>query len=422
MINTLQRQLTSSILALLVFVCALFCVGIYVAFEVAEDQLFDVHRSREIEDRVAFFERDPRLLSVPQQNFTVYAIEGGDKRALPVYLHALTADDDELELNGHEYHVQLETRGARTYYFLLDENDFEIFESRLFSSIALLVVVVMFTAGLLGAVFARRLSRPLTELARRVQQLDDQTDLKPSSLPGASAGAEVSLLAQSIVMYHRRVSQLLHREREFSADVSHELRTPLSAIQGAAELLERQVTQQPALAVLATRIRRGCGQMTSLIEALLYLARDPGSFSKQMEAVCLIQVVTAQVAALEDVARSRGIVIEVVEDTQTATVEAIPAVVDIVVGNMLRNAIKYTDRKLITLRIAARQVSVQDYGPGIDPAMQARLFERFARGAEAQTTGSGIGLALVQRFCNQYGWTLNLQSTPSEGTRITVTF
>ena len=352
----------------------------------------------------------------------MYAIEGGDKRALPAYLHALTADDDELELNGHEYHVQLETRGARTYYFLLDENDFEIFESRLFSSITLLVVVVMLTAGLLGAVFARRLSRPLTALARSVQQLDDQTDLKPSSLPGAGAGAEVSLLAQSIVMYHQRVSQLLHREREFSADVSHELRTPLSAIQGAAELLERQVTQQPALAVLATRIRRGCGQMTSLIEALLYLARDPGSFSKQMETVCLIQVVTAQVAALEDVARSRGIVIEVVENTQTATVEAIPAVVDIVLGNMLRNAIKYTDRKLISLRIDARQVSVQDYGPGIDPAMQARLFERFARGAEAQTTGSGIGLALVQRFCNQYGWTLNLQSTPSEGTRITVTF
>ena len=422
MVNTLQRQLTSSILALLVFVCALFCVGIYAAFEIAEDQLFDAHRSREIEDRVAFFERDPQLLNVPQQNFKVYAIERGDKSALPAYLHALTAEDDELELNGHEYHVQLETRGERTYYFLLDENDFEIFENRLFSSITLLVAIVMLTAGLLGTVFARRLSRPLTELAQRVQQLDDQTDLRPASLPGASAGAEVSLLAQSIVMYHQRVSQLLHREREFSADVSHELRTPLSGIQGAAELLERQVTQQPALAVLATRIRRGCGQMTSLIEALLYLARDPTSFSKQMESVCLTQVVTAQVAALEDVARSRGIVIEVVENTRSATVEAIPAVVDIVLGNMLRNAIKYTDRKLISLRIGARQVSVQDYGPGIDPAMQAGLFERFARGAEVDATGNGIGLALVQRFCNQYGWTLNLQSTPSEGTRITVTF
>ena len=422
MTSTLQRRLTSSILALLVIVCALFCIGIYAAFETAEDQLFDVHRGREIADRVAFFERDPQLLSVPQQNFTVYAIEHGDKRALPPYLRTLTAADDELVLNGHEYHVQLETRGDRTYYFLLDENDFDVFESRLFSAMALLVAMVMLVAGLLGALFARRVSRPLTELAQRVQQLDDQALLSPTSLPGANADAEVSLLAHAIGMYHQRVSQLLHREREFSADVSHELRTPLSGIQGAAELLERQVATQPGLAALTARIRRGCVQMTSLIEALLYLARDPSSFNKQMESVCLAQVVSAQIAALGDVAHSRGIVLEVVQATGAATIQAIPAVIDIVLGNILRNAIKYTDRKLVTLHIGARHVIVQDYGPGIDAATQARLFERFARGGEADATGNGIGLALVQRFCNQYGWTLDLQSTASEGTRIAVNF
>ncbi|MFM9967319.1 MAG: sensor histidine kinase [Burkholderiales bacterium] len=422
MASTLQRRLTGNILALLVVVCALFCVGIYAAFEAAEDLLFDVHREREIADRVAFFERDPQLLKVPQQNFTVYAIEHDDKSTLPPYLHGLTAADDELVLNGHEYHVQLESRGTRTYYFLLDEHDFDVFERHLFSSMALLVAVVMVVAGLLGAVVARRVSQPLTDLAQRVQQLDDQTVIGPSSLPGANADAEVSLLAQAIGVYHQRVSQLLHREREFSADVSHELRTPLSGIQGAAELLERHVANQPALATLTARVRRGCAQMTSLIEALLYLAREPGSFSKQMESVSLFQAVTEQVAALSDVTHSRGIVVDIVQDSHAATVQAIPAVIDIVLGNILRNAIKYTDRKLITLHVGARQVVVQDYGPGIDPAMQARLFERFARGGEPDTTGNGIGLALVRRFCNQYGWTLDLQSTASEGTRIAVMF
>ena len=422
MASTLRRRLTINILALVVIVCALFTIGIYVAFEAAEDQLFDVHRGREIADRVAFFERDPQLLRVPQQNFTVYAIEHGDKRTLPTYLRALTAADDELVLNGHEYHVQIESRGERTYYFLLDENDFDVFGSHLLSSIALLVTVVMLVAGLLGAVFARRLSQPLTALAQGVQQLDDQTVLDPTSLPGANADAEVSLLAHAIATYHQRVSQLLHREREFSADVSHELRTPLSGIQGAAELLERQVASQPGLAALTARIRRGCGQMTSLIEALLYLAREPSSFSKQMESVCLAQVVSEQVAALGDVARSRGIDIEVLQDDPTTTLQAIPAVMDIVLGNILMNAIKYTDRKLITLHIGARHVIVQDYGPGIDPALQASLFKRFARGGKPDVAGNGIGLALVQRFCTQYGWTLELHSTASEGTRIAVVF
>ena len=422
MVSTLQRRLTSNILALLVTVCALFCIGIYAAFETAEDQLFDVHREREIADMVTFFERAPQLLTMPQQNYTVYAIERGDKTALPPYLRGLTAADDELVLNGHEYHVQLETRGERTYYFLLDENDFDVFERRLFTSMAALVAAVMLTAGMLAVLFARRVSRPLTDLAQRVQQLDDQTEFSLVPMPGRDADKEVSLLAHAIGVYHQRVSEMLHREREFSADVSHELRTPLSGVQGAAELLERQIATQPELRVLTARIRRGCLQMTTLIEALLYLARDPSSFNNQMESVCIAQVVAQQVAALREVAASRGVVIEVMQDADAATIQAIPAVMDIVLGNILNNAIKYTDRKLVTLHIGTRQVVVQDYGPGIDATAQAKLFERFNRGGEQDATGTGIGLALVRRFCDQYGWTLDFQSTASEGTRIAVNF
>lgn len=422
MTSTLQRRLTSHILILLVTVCALFCIGIYAAFEAAEDQLFDVHRGREIADMVTFFEHDPQLLYVPQQNYTVYAIDHGDKSTLPSYLRALTAADDELILDGHEYHVQIETRGARTYYFLLDENDFDIFESRLFTSMAALVIAVTVTAGMLAVVLARRVSRPLTALARHVQQLDDQSPFNFMAAPDGGTDAEVSLLAHAIGVYHHRVSALLHREREFSTDVSHELRTPLSGIQGATELLERQSATQPALGLLTARIQRGCVQMTTMIEALLYLARDPGSFSNQMEDVCIAQVVEQQVAALREAADSRGVMIEVRQAASAATIQAIPAVMDIVLGNILNNAIKYTDRKLVTLHIAARQVVVQDYGPGIDSAAQAKLFERFQRGNGSDGGGTGIGLALVRRFCEQYGWTLDFQSAHNEGTRIAVNF
>lgn len=422
MSSTLQRRLTSNILVLLLTVSAMFCLGIYAAFEIAEDQLFDVHRNREIADMVAFFEHDPQLLNVPQQSYTVYAIDHGNKSTLPPYLHSLTPGDDELQLNGHEYHVQIETRGARAYYFLLDENDFDIFESRLFTAMTVLVVGVTVTAAMLGVVLARRVSRPLTALAQHVQQLDDLSPFNFVPAEGGNSDAEVTLLAHAIGVYHQRVSALLHREREFSTDVSHELRTPLSGIQGATELLERQSASQPALALLTARIRRGCGQMTTMIEALLYLARDPSSFSKQLEDVCIAQVVEQQVAALRDAADSRGVVIEVRQAASAATIQAIPAVVDIVLGNIIKNAIKYTDRKLVTLYIDARQVVVQDYGPGIDSAAQAKLFERFHRGSEHDNTGTGIGLALVRRFCDQYGWTLDFQSAHSEGTRIAVNF
>ena len=238
--------------------------------------------------------------------------------------------------------------------------------------------------------------------------------------PDGDPDDEITNLATVINGYHGRITELLRREHEFSADVSHELRTPIMVVQGATELLAKQLGSD-ASNELVTRIKRGCFHMTTLIEAFLYLARVPGSFKDMVEPVSVKRVIETQIAAVRDVVEKNRITVNVQESADT-TMNTIPAVIDIVIGNILKNAVKYTNQNVINIFVEKDEVVIQDYGPGIDTSVQAGLFERFNRGQNRNSDGSGIGLALVRRFCEQYGWMIDFRSDRETGTRVAVAF
>ena len=344
MLNSLRHRLVVATLAMVVTVCTIFSTGLYFAFDVAEDKLFDTHLAADVASYMAIYEKDPSLVELPRENFLVYVAPDGDTTQLPSHIGALAVDEDDLLFDGCEYHVQIEERGATRFYFLFDESAFESFEEILLFSIILIVFGVIVTAGWLSASLANHIIQPLTDLSNQVAKLDDSnTSVQLNA--DAPPGDEISTLATAINRYHHRISELLHREREFSSDVSHELRTPLMGIQGAAELLHKKGSSDATLQDLTARVRRGCLQMTTLTEALLYLARDPATFKDMIEPVSVERVVDKQISAVRDVADSKGVTVHVEHSEEAATVHTIPAVIDIVIGNILKNAVKYTDQK-----------------------------------------------------------------------------
>ena len=421
MLNSLRHRLVFATLAMVVTVCGIFSTGLYFAFDVAEDKLFDTHLAADVASYMAIYEKDPSLVDLPRDNFLVYVAKDGNTEHLPDHISALALDEDDLLFAGREYHVQIEQRGHMRFYFLFDESAFESFEEILLFSIILIVLGVIASAAWLSTGLANRIISPLTDLSTQVATLDDPN----SSIrldAEAPPGDEISTLATAINRYHYRISELLHREREFSSDVSHELRTPLMGIQGAAELLYKKSGDDPKMHELTARVRRGCQQMKTLTEALLYLARDPASFKDMIEPVSVERVVDNQISAVRDVADSKGVVVHVEHTEEAATVHTIPAVIDIVIGNILKNAVKYTDQKIINVFVTVKEVIIQDYGPGIDKAAQSTLFDRFNRGENRNPDGTGIGLALVRRFCDQYGWAIDFRSEERKGTRVAVAF
>jgi len=105
-------------------------------------------------------------------------------------------------------------------------------------------------------------------------------------------------------------------------------------------------------------------------------------------------------------------------------VEAVGKVVEIVVGNLVRNAINYTRQGSVEVTVTRYSVRVVDTGIGMSGEELDQAFEPFYRADESRgvTKGHGLGLAIVKRLVHQFGWTISAHSTPDEGTGIEVRF
>ena len=104
------------------------------------------------------------------------------------------------------------------------------------------------------------------------------------------------------------------------------------------------------------------------------------------------------------------------EGDENALVEAPEAVLSVAIGNLLGNACKYTTEGEVRLVVEANQVRIEDTGPGLSEEDAARLFERGYRGSGAGgTVGGGIGLSIVRRLCELYGWEVSIAPRPEHG-------
>ncbi|MFN7572675.1 MAG: ATP-binding protein [Betaproteobacteria bacterium] len=268
---------------------------------------------------------------------------------------------------------------------------------------------------LVGALLA-----PLRRVAGAVREVQADA-LAP--LPTADLPSEVEPLAAALNAMLARLAEAFAAQRNFVADAAHELRTPLAALTLQLELLRRAGTadeREDATAALAAGIARA----RHLVEQLLTLARSE-SAGQPLAAVALGEVVEQAVADVLPFAHEKAIALSV--ETAPATVRGDSAALRLLVRNLADNAVRYTPAGgAVALRVAEAQgvatLTVDDTGPGIAPAEQARVFDRFYRGANAQASGSGIGLAIVRAVAQRHGARVELTDAPGGGLRVRVAF
>ena len=270
--------------------------------------------------------------------------------------------------------------------------------------IALLATLVAFSilAFLLGVWASRRVMQPVSDLATRLQQFSEGG--QPEPLGPHFADDEVGQLAAALDDYSERLTALVRRDREFNADVSHELRTPLAVIRGASELMQAVPDLDEKAATRLKRIERAVAQCTDLIEALLTLSRSERGHGAGDLRRIIGQIVEAQRLAM------RGKSVElVVEEGAQVVVDAPESVLSVALGNLIGNAVKYTGQGEVRIRITREAVVITDSGPGIGAEDAGHLFERGVRGRGSESSkGAGIGLAIVTRLCELYGWEARL--------------
>jgi signal transduction histidine kinase len=110
--------------------------------------------------------------------------------------------------------------------------------------------------------------------------------------------------------------------------------------------------------------------------------------------------------------------VEIEEPLATA---APSSVVAVALSNLIGNAFKYTQAGQVIVSVGHGRVSVEDTGPGIKAEDAEKLFERGVRGTTIGM-GGGLGLAIVRRLCELYGWKVSLAPRPQGGATATITF
>ncbi len=247
------------------------------------------------------------------------------------------------------------------------------------------------------------------EVVRKEIERRRLVELSLVLVAGLVTVAGLFLVIRSSVQ-ERRLSGL---KSDFVANVSHELKTPLSLIRmfGELLLLERVKSDEKRKQYLQIIVSES-ERLTALIENVLDFARlERGREEYDFAEADIGEIVKRAVEIYRFRAEREGVQIEleVERDLPRALVDA--RAFELAVMNLIDNALKYAkDGGRVIVRADAEKgrtvrVTVSDFGPGIPKEEQARIFERFFRGASAGTTrarGSGIGLALVRHIVDSH--------------------
>jgi signal transduction histidine kinase len=285
------------------------------------------------------------------------------------------------------------------------------------------VLGVIYFATWLTYRISRRAISPVIWLANQVRNFDpkrpDLDALRPANLP-SDADGDVRVLATSIHGFASRLEHFVERERNFTRDASHELRTPLTVVKVAADVLAEEEGLSPFATRSVERVRRAVRDMEALIESFLILARETDVGLPEEDFVVNL-IAAEELEKAQAMVTGKPVALQLVEEAQFA-LHAPTRVLAVMLSNLLRNACLYTESGSVVVTVGANFVSVRDTGPGMPADELARAFEPFYRGGRVGPRGHGIGLTIVRRLSERFGWPVTLDSAPGVGTTATIRF
>jgi two-component system sensor histidine kinase TctE len=272
--------------------------------------------------------------------------------------------------------------------------------------------------------------RPIVRLSQQLAQRDPlHLDLV---VDPAALHSELRPVADTINRFVGQLKAHSEAQRRFIADAAHQLRTPLAMQASQIEFARytRQHrgewdTRRADMDAMWVAMQTSNRRLVDVTNKLLLLAQaEHGDAHTRLERVDLAAVALRSVEQLAALADRRRIDLGL-EATREATVLAQPALLDALAGNLLDNALRYTQeggRVTVGVREVqgAVELTVEDNGPGIAPEVRERVFERFYRVAQ-DTEGTGLGLAIVREIARAFEANVDLAANPREASGLLVT-
>lgn len=297
----------------------------------------------------------------------------------------------------------------------------------------LLLLGLLIAAGMAvfaGSIVARSALKPIRSMIEEVQSIGTNNLSQRLHLPDAKD--ELYQLGETFNGFLHKLDVSFDKQRRFVADASHELKTPIAIIEGHTHMIQRWGKKSPevldeSLAFMMDETKR----MKELIAQLLLLAEAEEPLLVGVGDMCDINEKIRELIT-QTVHINPQVELDYIENTSgEATLICMPASACYqVLRNIVENALKYTpEGGTVCIRHFVKDghviVTVADTGIGISSEQLPHIFDRFYRteGSRNRTQGgSGLGLAIAKTIIERYGGSIEVDSTPGQGTKVTLRF
>lgn len=405
----MRLRIAAAVAALTLLAIAAQAVAMLMIFDEKEEEFIAEILGQQIAHSMAVWQTAPESAFPNTPDMQLYRIARGTQPAagIPADVARLAVGNHEILRAGREFHVAVREDDGARYILVYDVEDHEtrLHELILITASAggLLALVVLLAGYALAGGLASRLER----LAGRVGEPGDTALAEPGM------ERELLAIADALDRYRQRQQQALAREQAFAANLSHELRTPLTAIRTDAELMAALPDLPESVARRANRVIGNVDRINALGNSLLLLGRE--ARPALLEEIRLRPAIAAVWEALT-IANPKPVRLRLDIPEGTA-VAADPALFDLILRNLLDNALRYSEAGEIVCTLAGSRLSVTDCGPGFAAADLAHVFDRFYTGPRGR---HGLGLALVHHVCTASGWQVSAGNATTGGAEVVV--
>jgi signal transduction histidine kinase len=399
-----------------------FALVIWFSLDFIDDNLIDNRLIHEIEHFTKEYQKYIKSPSPTSTHIEAYL----GTELMPPYAKQLVSGISEgfhEKYHGEkEFHIAVKTlpQNDEPLYLLYDVSSLEFTEKRKLKIGIVLVsgVILLIALGLwIGLLTSRKVIAPVVYLADRVNQSGPEnlaTDLSSSFY-----NDEVGVLANALETAMQRVKAFVEREKQFTRDASHELRTPVAVIKGAVELLlKKQKNDDATVYRPLQRIKRAVNSMENNIESLLWLAREEAAIDHDQNCN-VVRVVEEAIEHLDHIFEGKPIEITCMAESNPILAAPSP-ILQMIVVNLVQNALNHTTEGKITVQICDDRVTVSDTGSGIATCDLQTVTHPHVRGKSSY--GFGLGLAIVKRLCKRFDWHLEIDSEIGQGTKVKLIF
>ncbi|MCW5608404.1 MAG: HAMP domain-containing histidine kinase [Nitrosomonas sp.] len=417
--NRIARRITFAFLSFGVLLTLVLGLSLIIASKTIVTSMLDDILYAELKH---FRQQTPSMLYpgyFRSRTTTIYISPVDENYNLPAHVRDFDQGIYDLTYNDRDYRILVEHVDGIRYVVKFDDTNIHQLEGEFVILVWLCSVVVLMFALAIGWKISHGIVQPIKQLADQVVTFKNKPD-ESVHLSGFSDD-EIGDLAYELQHYHNQLRLLLIREKEFASNVSHELRTPITSISLAVEILSSNVNLPVGERERIGRIQRAINEMTELIETFLVLARINSESDEDCHPRKVGPIVQKVIRQQRIWLGSKPVAVKVVEEVPLQ-VSAPSGILDVLVANLVRNAFRYTERGSVTVLLASGRLTVTDTGVGIDAETQAQIFKCYVTKDTYDPNKLGLGLMIVYRICERYGWRVSFESLKGQGSEFTVWF